>query len=76
MTRDAERIANKFAGAIAAVANGSPADVRDAAAFIRSPEFSADNDDAMRSAINAFAYFLEHNARKRERVYRETYGMK
>jgi len=73
MSKDAKRIADKFADAIAAIANGSPEAARQAAAFIRSPAFDADTDDARRSAINAFAYFIEQTATKRERAYRATY---
>jgi hypothetical protein len=74
MTPDAKRVADKFASAIAAVANADPTTIFEAAAYIRGPQFSADTADPIRSAVNAFAYFMEKTAADRARVYRETYG--
>jgi hypothetical protein len=74
MTRDAKQIVKRFASAIAAASMFTPEDMRQAAAHIRSLEFSADDNDAERSAINTFAHFLEKRAEERERSYRAAFG--
>ena len=72
MNRETKRIVDGFAHAVAAVTISNPEEMRRAAAYIRSPAFSADDD--MSEVIVAYATALEKSAEHKERILRETFG--
>jgi hypothetical protein len=72
MTRETKKITDALAAAIASVGNSSPAEMREAAAFIRSHKFDTPGENA--HLRDAFARYLIDIAVRRERALRETYS--
>lgn len=72
MSRDAEKVARSFASAIAAAIIHNPRELREAAAHIRSPDFSGDPEE--QELARVFADYVDKQAERKEKILRETYG--
>lgn len=70
--REAHKVVEIFASAIATAYTNGPDDLRQAAEYIRTPMFSGNDDE--RATITAFAELLERKAEKQERLLRKAYG--